>query len=103
MNLLIPEALESTLRERAKGYESFSEYLRFLLENNSNEAQFRDVIITNVLELHNKIEFLSTNVHSGLDPVTIETLLLLRALAKPEILNNVKAEMQRLGIKQTEL
>lgn len=103
LSLLVSGELESTLRERSKGYESFSDYLRHLLEKNSDNEQFKDIVINSILDIGEKIDSMSNAGTADSNATLTEILLLLRFLAKPDVLNKVKAEMSRLGITQTEL
>ncbi|HEC8170946.1 TPA: hypothetical protein R4B56_003858 [Salmonella enterica subsp. enterica serovar Ohio] len=103
LSLLVSGELESTLRERSKGFESFSDYLRYLLEKNSDDEQFKDTVINSILDIGEKIDSMSSAGKNDSNATLTEIILLLRFLAKPEVLNKVKAEMSRLGISQTEL
>ncbi|ECO4312774.1 hypothetical protein AB0001_004771 [Salmonella enterica] len=103
LSLLLPVELEGTLRERSKGYESFSDYLRYLLEKNSDDEQFKETVINSILDIGEKIDSMSVSDANNNQSALIEVLLLLRFIAKPDVLNKVSAEMSRLGISQVEV
>src|SRR5690606_13741119 len=100
---LSPEKQALLEDEAARKGKRLATYLRELLEGENDLEGELAALRREVVSLHHVIEDLADTglrgqAEPGTNPVQIETLLLLRAIAGPERMKPVKGEMKRLGI-----
>ena len=100
---LSPEKQALLEDEAARKGKRLATYLRELLEGENDLQGELAALRREVVSLHHVIEDLADTglrgqAEPGTNPVQIETLLLLRAIAGPERMKPVKGEMKRLGI-----
>ncbi|EBC1886512.1 mobilization protein [Salmonella enterica] len=100
---LTPEKHAQYEDEAARLGKPLGTYLRERLEADDAVRDELAALRREVASLHHMIEDLADagprgQAEPGTNPVQIETLLLLRAIAGPERMKPVKGEMKRLGI-----
>lgn len=104
INIRVSTELDELLRKRAADHPSLSDYLRETLERSVSESLVNERLFDLLSEILSTVSSMGSGKNSKednrLNNVSIETLLYLRFMAKPETRSKVSAEMKRLGLKE---